>query len=160
MDKLELKDFLTLGNALSGIIGISLAIAGREYAWLYIAPAALFDFLDGKIARKEGKQNAFGRELDSLADVVSFVVAPTVVIMLSKQPDVALTAVSALYVCLGLLRLAWWNLQVDKKHYNGLPTPLAALLVLVVNAFQPQFTVWALVITALAMVTPFKINKM
>ncbi len=159
MEKLGLKDLLTLLNAVSGIIGISLAIAGQTYAWLYIFPAVLFDFLDGKVARKTGSANSFGKELDSLADTVSFVVAPTVIAM-RLQPDIFLTAASALFVCTGLLRLAWFNLQKDKLHYFGLPTPFAALVVLLMNYILPVFTPWILVITAVAMVTPFKVKKL
>ncbi len=159
MEKLGSKDLLTLCNALCGIVGISLAISGQGFAWLYIFPAVLFDFLDGRVARRTKATNEFGKELDSLADTVSFVVAPTVVAM-KLSPDVFLTIASALFACTGLLRLAWFNLQKDKRYFWGLPTPFAALIVLLVNAFLPMFTVWALAVSALAMVTPFKLNKL
>ena len=159
MAKLELKDFLTLANALSGVVGISLAIAGFGYAWLYIFVAMLFDYLDGRVARASFGANEFGKQLDSLADTVSFVVAPTVVVM-KLQPDLWLTVASAFFVCLGLLRLAWFNLQGDRKHFYGLPTPPAALTVLVVNVLNPHLTAVALFLVGVAMVTPIKINKL
>ncbi|MFH0713361.1 MAG: CDP-diacylglycerol--serine O-phosphatidyltransferase, partial [Candidatus Micrarchaeota archaeon] len=61
--------------------------------------------------------------------------------------------------CTGLLRLARFNLQKEKGVFFGLPTPFAALIVLLVNAFIPTYVAWALFVTAVAMVTPFKINK-
>lgn len=156
---IELKDVLTLGNAVSGIIGISLAIAGQWYAWLYIIPAVLFDFLDGKIARKTAA-NEFGKQLDSLADTVSFVVAPSVVLMNFARPDVLVTAASALYVCCGLWRLAKFNLQTDKENYYGLPTPVAAVIVLVLNALLAVLAPFVLLVAGIAMVIPFKLKKL
>ncbi len=159
MPKIELKDLLTFGNALSGITGISLAIAGQSLAWLYVFPAVLLDFLDGRIARKTRKANEFGKQLDSLADVVSFAVAPTVIAMLGHSSNLLLVAASAFYVCTGLLRLAWFNIQVDEKHYNGLPSPVAAVIVLIVNTFANEFAWLALFVSAVAMVVPVKIKK-
>ncbi|MDP3742452.1 MAG: CDP-diacylglycerol--serine O-phosphatidyltransferase [Candidatus Micrarchaeota archaeon] len=157
MLKIELKDLLTLANAVSGIIGISLAIAGQWYAWLYIFPAVVFDFLDGKVARKT-QANEFGKQLDSLADTVSFVVAPTVVIMFANF-SLLVTIASALYVCCGLWRLAKFNLQTDKKSYYGLPSPVAAVSVLVITAFSTTLAPFALLVVGIAMVIPFKLNK-
>lgn len=158
MLKVDLKDLLTLGNAVSGIVGISLAIAGQGFAWLYIFPAIVFDFLDGRVARKT-KPNEFGKELDSLADTVSFVVAPAVVAMFG-QLSLVLTIASAFYVCCGLWRLAKFNLQSDKKHYYGLPSPLAALATLVFNLVLPGFVWLAFIATAVAMVIPIKVKKL
>ena len=158
MLKIELKDLLTLANAVSGIVGISAAIAGQWYAWLYIFPAVLFDFLDGRVARKTAP-NEFGKQLDSLADTVSFVVAPTVVLMFSGF-SLLVTIASALYVCCGLWRLAKFNLQRDKKNYYGLPSPVAALFVLVFNYALPQFAWVALLVTGAAMVSSVQVKKM
>ena len=157
MLKIELKDLLTLANAVCGILGISLAIAGQWYAWLYIFPAVVFDFLDGKVARKT-KANEFGKQLDSLADTVSFVVAPTIVLMFANF-SLLVTIASALYVCCGLWRLAKFNLQKDKGNYYGLPSPVAAVAVLVVNAFFAMLAPFALLVVGIAMVAPFKLNK-
>ncbi|MFH1247081.1 MAG: CDP-diacylglycerol--serine O-phosphatidyltransferase [Candidatus Micrarchaeota archaeon] len=156
--KIEFKDYLTLANAVCGIVGIALAIAGKSYAWLYILPAICFDFLDGMVARKT-VVNEFGKQLDSLADTVSFVVAPAVVIMNFSTPDFLLTALAAFYVCTGLLRLAKFNLQVDKKNYYGLPSPVAALIVLLVYAFAVWLAPLALLVAGFAMVIPFKLKK-
>lgn len=157
MLKMELKDLLTLANAVSGISGISLAIAGQWYAWLYIFPAVLFDFLDGKVARSTAV-NEFGKQLDSLADTVSFVVAPTVVIMFAGF-SLLITIASALYACCGLWRLAKFNLQTDRKHYYGLPSPVAALTALVFSYFLPQFAWAALFVSGIAMISGVKVKK-
>ncbi len=158
MAEFELKDFATLANAVSGLIGISLAVAGNVYAWVYIVAALFFDFIDGKIARST-KVSEFGKQLDSLADAVSFAVAPTVVIMLSNLPSIFLTAACAFYVCAGLWRLAKFNLQKNRKSYYGLPSPFAALIVLVTAVFASQFIVLILVACGIAMLIPFEIKK-
>ena len=80
---LKLADFFTIGNLIFGVLSIFYAILGLfTYAAIFLLIAVLFDFLDGKIARmskkatEQGKQ--FGKQLDSLADIVSFGVAPAV----------------------------------------------------------------------------------
>ncbi len=155
---LKAKDLATLANGVSGIAGISLAIAGAAYAWLYVFPAIFFDYLDGKLARKNG-ENEFGKQLDSLADVVSFLVAPTVIIMLASRGNAYIAAASALYVAAGLMRLAKFNLQREKGVYYGLPTPAAALVVLLVQQFAPSFVALALLAAGIAMLIPFKTKK-
>src|SRR5688572_30446041 len=80
----HLADFFTLGNAACGVGGVFCAmayVANQSMSFFYaaalLAPAAfIFDTLDGRIARWRQSHSAFGRELDSLADVVSFGVAP------------------------------------------------------------------------------------
>src|SRR5512134_325282 len=80
----HLADFFTLGNAACGVAAIFCAIefvASRQFGYFLaaaaLAPAAfVFDVLDGRIARKRQEHSALGRELDSLADVISFGVAP------------------------------------------------------------------------------------
>jgi len=80
----HLADFLTLGNAACGVAAVFCVMAyGRDPAigWFYaavlLAPAAFaFDVLDGRVARSRQQHSALGRELDSLADVISFGVAP------------------------------------------------------------------------------------
>ncbi|MBI4406704.1 CDP-alcohol phosphatidyltransferase family protein [Candidatus Micrarchaeota archaeon] len=156
---LGLKDLATLANAVSGIAGISLAIAGMQFAWLYVFPSLFLDYLDGKLARRSSS-NEFGKQLDSLADTVSFLVAPAVIIMLANRADFFLAGAGALYVAAGLMRLARFNLQREKAVYYGLPSPLAALVVLLVQVFATGFVAVALVASGIAMLVPFKTKKL
>ena len=79
--KRHIPNFITTLNLLSGIIGIVIALEYRiDYAAYFIALSAFFDFLDGMAARLLHVKSEIGKELDSLADVVSFGVLPGVLI--------------------------------------------------------------------------------
>ena len=102
-------------------------------AWAIIG-AAICDGLDGKVARLTGTASEFGIEYDSLADLVSFGVAPGVMIYTwALEPYGKLGWLAAfLYVICGALRLARFNVQVntvEKSHFKGLPTPGAAIMI-------------------------------
>jgi len=143
-----LPNLLTTGALFSGFYGIVAAIDGNfERAGMAIFVAMIFDTLDGRIARLTGTESAFGKEYDSLADMVSFGVAPALV---SYQWGVARIAeygrawgrfgwLAAFFYCAAAaLRLARFNNSVahqDKRYFQGLPSPSAAA---VVSAF-----IWA-----------------
>jgi CDP-diacylglycerol--serine O-phosphatidyltransferase len=122
----------TAGNILCGYL--SLEASGRgayEYAAILIFAAAFLDGVDGRVARLTGTTSAFGEQLDSLADVVSFGVAPAFLVYhwgLSGFGRAGLL-VSFLFVVCGASRLARFNVQlhvVDKRWFVGLPIPSAA----------------------------------
>ncbi|MFC1855093.1 CDP-diacylglycerol--serine O-phosphatidyltransferase [Thermodesulfobacteriota bacterium] len=103
-------------------------------AAMAIIGAAICDGLDGKVARLTGTSSQFGIEYDSLADLVSFGVAPgTMIYMWALKPYGKIGWLAAfLYVVCGALRLARFNVQVntvEKSHFKGLPIPGAALMV-------------------------------
>jgi CDP-diacylglycerol--serine O-phosphatidyltransferase len=103
-------------------------------AAMAIIGAALCDGLDGKVARLTGTASKFGIEYDSLADLVSFGVAPGAMIyMWALRPYGKVGWLAAfLYVICGALRLARFNVQVntvEKSHFKGLPIPGAAVMV-------------------------------
>ena len=105
----------------------------QRAAW-FILLAAVFDGLDGKVARLTGTTSKFGVELDSLADVISFGVAPGVLLYdWALQPYGKLGWLAAfLYVICGALRLARFNVQVatvESRRFVGLPIPAAACIV-------------------------------
>ena len=160
MPKLGLKDFLTLCNGASGINAVFLAIGGLFYASaFFIALAVVFDFFDGKIARSRGKENDFGRELDSLNDVVSFAVAP-VVLAASVNGDFLVLVAGVFYVLCGLMRLALFNMQKIKGVYFGLPIPAAAIAAVASALVIPVALPVALVVLGVLMVARFKIKKL
>jgi len=141
----RLADFLTLGNAACGVAAVFCAIAfARDgaLAWFFaaaaLAPAAfVFDVLDGKVARSRHAHSAFGRELDSLADVISFGVAPAA-LGFAAGLDASLDWVALIYfVCCGVSRLARFNVTADAlaqggdkvKYFEGTPIPTSVVLV-------------------------------
>lgn len=127
-----LPNLLTTGNLFSGFYAI-IAAFNQDYlnAALAILIAMAFDILDGQTARLTKTTSRFGLEYDSIADVVSFGVAPGVLIFgwaLSSYGRIGWIAAFLFLVC-GALRLARFNALVgsgDSRHFIGLPIPAAA----------------------------------
>ena len=132
-----LPSVFTLGCLFFGIFGIIQAMNLRfDYAATCIFVAMVLDSLDGRVARMTKTQTAFGAELDSLADMVSFGAAPALIVYewsLSSLPSPRIALAAAfIYAACAALRLARFNVQidvVDKRFFNGLPSPAAAAVV-------------------------------
>ena len=130
-----LPNLFTTSALFAGFYGIVAAINGRfEAAAIAILVAMVLDGMDGRIARMTNTQSDFGAQYDSLADMVSFGVAPALVMYewtlrgLGKLGFV----VAFMYAAGAALRLARFNTQVgiaDKRYFQGLPSPSAAALV-------------------------------
>ena len=127
-----LPTLFTVGNLFCGYLSIWRSIQGTfEAAAILIIAAAVLDALDGRVARWTHSTSQFGEEYDSLADLVSFGVAPAVLAYswgLSDFPKLGWLA-SFLFVVCGSMRLARFNIQTkvaDKKYFVGLPIPAAA----------------------------------
>lgn len=130
-----LPNLITTGSLFAGFYGIVATTKGdyQLAAWLILL-SAVFDTLDGKVARMTGTCSKFGVEYDSLADLVAFGVAPGLLMY-----SWALTSfgkfgwlAAFLYVVCGALRLARFNVQVEtveSKRFVGLPIPAAAGMV-------------------------------
>ena len=137
-----LPNLLTTGTLFSGYYAIIAAIDGNfDHAAVAIFVAMVFDGLDGRVARWTHTASSFGKEYDSLSDMVAFGVAPAIVIY---QWGVARIAeynatwgrvgwlVTFLYAVAAALRLARFNTrtdEVDKRYFEGLPSPSAAALI-------------------------------
>ena len=132
-----LPSMFTLGCLFFGFFGIIQAMNLRfDYAAACIFVAMVLDSLDGRVARMTKTQTAFGAELDSLADMVSFGAAPALIVYewsLSSLPSPRIALAAAfIYAACAALRLARFNVQidvVDKRFFNGLPSPAAAAVV-------------------------------
>jgi CDP-diacylglycerol--serine O-phosphatidyltransferase len=143
-------NLLTTGNLFCGFFAIISTFKGRPFlGGLAILIAVVFDQLDGKIARLAGASSRFGIEYDSLADLVSFGVAPAVLIYYWALGGFGRLGwlASFLFVACGALRLARFNVQTataDPKYYTGLPIPAAAtfiaLTVLLYHRFGEKLT--------------------
>lgn len=127
-----LPNLFTAAGLFAGFYAIVAAFKGQfEHAAYAIFIAMVMDALDGRVARMTNTQTLFGTEFDSLADIVSFGVAPAVVfyswalIHMGKLGWLA----AFFYTAMGALRLARFNTQVssaDKRYFQGLPIPAAA----------------------------------
>src|SRR3989449_4712909 len=127
-----LPSLLTTGNLFCGFFALLLTVDGRySDAALAIFVAMIMDLLDGRVARLMKATSQFGVEFDSLADVVSFCVAPAFLLYSYALKDLSRPAWFGvfLFVICGALRLARFNVQtgtVDRRFFIGLSTPAAA----------------------------------
>lgn len=139
-------NFFTVGNMFCGYMSIVFAVFNHNYvlaSWMIVL-AAFFDAMDGKIARFINTSSKFGVEYDSLADVVSFGLAPSVLIyafFFSDWKTVGLF-ISFFPLLFASIRLARFNVQIegfDKSHFTGLPSPVAAISLATYIIFISEF---------------------
>jgi len=149
----HLADFFTLANAACGVAAIFfslLYVESRAVAYYFaaaaMAPAALlFDVLDGRVARARHTHSALGRELDSLADIISFGVAPAALAFVAGISGGWDVLVLIYFVCCGVSRLARYNVTAESlaagadkvAYFEGTPIPTSVLLTAVL-----AFTAW------------------
>jgi CDP-diacylglycerol--serine O-phosphatidyltransferase len=144
----HLADFLTLGNAACGVLAVFAAMAYVEtraprslLAAVALVPLALvLDVLDGRVARWRQRHSAMGRELDSLADIISFGVAPAAIAYAAGMRGLWDVVVLVYFVACGVSRLARFNVTAEVlagpsgkvEYFEGTPIPSSVLLVAVV----------------------------
>jgi len=157
-----LPSLFTTAGLFAGFYALIAAMQGRFElaAWALVA-AAIFDILDGRIARLMHAESSFGAEYDSLCDMVSFGVAPAVLIYLWALTPLHKPGWLAAFLiaACAALRLARFNVQAnatDKRYFQGLPTPAMAMLIATAVMFyadhglQPSSWPWFVVAVALA----------
>ncbi len=131
-----LPNAITLAALFSGFYAIVMAINGRfELACVAVFCAAVLDSLDGRVARMTNSQSAFGEQMDSLSDMVSFGAAPALIVYIWALKDLGKAGwiPAFVYISGAALRLARFNVNigvVDKRFFQGLPSPAAAALVI------------------------------
>jgi CDP-diacylglycerol--serine O-phosphatidyltransferase len=161
-----LPNLMTAGNLIFGFLAVLKIFEGSiEHEtgggnWMHsyvislqcILVACLFDLLDGRLARLGGRESPFGREFDSLADIVSFGVAPALLlfkIVLFALPSRIGWLVAVFYLLCGALRLArfniaaTYNLGTGTRNFTGFPIPAAAgvissIALLVLSQYQHE----------------------
>jgi CDP-diacylglycerol--serine O-phosphatidyltransferase len=125
----------TMGNVVCGFVAILSAFEGHiTTACWFIILAAFLDALDGRVARLSGGSSQFGIELDSLADFLSFGVAPAVLVHTIKLNSLGKWGwiISIVYIMAASYRLARFNLLAEteeKRDFLGLPVPVAAVTI-------------------------------
>ncbi len=130
-----LPNLLTTAGLFSGFFAIVSSMNGRfEAAAIGVFVAMIFDGLDGRVARITNTQSEFGAEYDSMADMVSFGIAPALVAYNWGLTDLGKLGwlASFIYVAGAALRLARFNTQIgiaDKRYFQGLASPAAAAVV-------------------------------
>ncbi len=165
---LKLPDYITMLNALCGFIVIFLSLYKIFLiSCIFMLMCVVFDYLDGRIAREIGREGNFGKELDSLSDIVSFGVAPTVFGLSLLQESITYLGMIAIFffiVC-GILRLARYNIIEMRGIYYGMPITFNGVIIPLIyfSSYWFGFSLWFLPYVYLGlgilMIGPFKIKK-
>ncbi len=141
-----LPNLFTAGGIFSGMMSLVMSSSGKfEYAAWLILLALIFDGLDGRVARLTKTTSKFGLEFDSLADIVSFGVAPAMLLyqFCGEEYGRFGMVVSALYVIFGAIRLARFNvttLEVEPSVFIGVPIPTAAIFISILVLLYEKYT--------------------
>lgn len=162
----HIPSLFTLGNLLFGVFALVLAL-DQEYiqGGMMVLLAGVMDYLDGKVARKLNVSSDFGKELDSLSDLVSFGVAPAILayaLQLSDWGYLGL-AISLAFVMCGALRLARFNVTTFSGNFMGVPITAAGgtVALLIISSGKLPILVLPMVMLLLSwlMISKIKIPK-
>lgn len=150
----HLADWFTLGNAICGtgaMFSMMTYLQSSDVIHIYFAcglvlAAMVFDVMDGRIARWRQKTSPMGRELDSLADIISFGVAPAVIAYGCGMQGLYDRIVLTYFVACGVSRLARYNVTAEAlsqgqdkvKYFEGTPIPTSLLLVVLMFVAATQ----------------------
>ncbi len=150
----HLADWFTLGNAVCGmgaLFSVMTYLQANEVMHIYFAcgmvlAAVVFDVLDGRIARWRQQTSTMGRELDSLADVISFGVAPAAIAYGCGMQGLYDRIILVYFVACGVSRLARYNITAEElsdggnkvKYFEGTPIPTSLLLVVMMFVAATQ----------------------
>lgn len=159
---LTIPNLLTLSNLLcgAGAILATLGAGDLTAAFWFIVAAALFDFFDGLVARLLGQSGPLGVQLDSLADDISFGLAPSFVLLVLYDKGLGAGTLPAwagcgvfLFAACAALRLAKFNIDEEQHtEFHGLPTPAATLVCVSLGLLSEQSALvlpaWGVLLTA------------
>ena len=160
-----LPSLFTMGNIFLGFLAVVSGLHGRfERAALLVFAAGIVDALDGRLARLTNSESDFGREFDSLADVLTFCMVPALLAYLWGLRHLGRIGwlVPLFYVICGATRLARFNIQtkvVDSRYFAGLPTPAAAGTVVAILLFDP-YAEWRTWVDVGLLVTVFGVGAL
>lgn len=142
----SIPNMFTLSNLFLGMLAIMLTFEGRySLASIMVIVAMLLDGLDGRVARALNAQSDFGKELDSLSDIISFGAAPALIMYTISlhnisQPGLA-WIITAIFPMCGALRLARFNVQKGiPGYFIGLPIPAAGGVLATISLFHKDIT--------------------
>ena len=129
----HIPNVITLLNLLTGAVGVILVLDGSLFYGLYcVLLGAFFDFLDGMIARLLNTSSLIGKELDSLADMISFGLLPAIFMfqLIESEEHSMIKYLSLLIAAFSALRLARFNIDENQSDkFIGLPTPANAIMI-------------------------------
>ncbi|GEK29742.1 CDP-diacylglycerol--serine O-phosphatidyltransferase [Kurthia zopfii] len=164
--KANLANLITLGNISFGGAAV-MATINESYsnAVLFILIAALLDRYDGKVARKYNLESELGKQLDSMSDIISFGVAPAILMYEVTLTDFGSLGmiVAVFYIACGAFRLARFNVTESDGYFTGLPITAAGAILTVSYFFSgwlsPTFFLILFPVLAILMVSNFTLKK-
>ena len=149
--RFNLANLITFGNIACGVVALYFIQQGEFFVAIVLAwIAGGLDIADGKVARKFNLSTEFGVQLDSFADFLSFVIMPSFLLFYSLNittpiEKILIGIIFIIYIISGLRRLVEFNLKVDagrvEKFFEGVPTPLGAILLWVLYLLHHSFGV-------------------
>ena len=146
----HIPGIITFINLFLGFVAtINILESNYKFACYCIIVGAFLDSIDGKLARLLGIASSFGAEIDSLADLISFCLVPSIfiyVLYTSDFPSISGEIIASIPLILGAIRLARFNttaLSNPKSYFEGLPTPINALAIVSIILFIEQNTRYA-----------------
>ncbi len=162
-----IPSIFTLANLLVGFVSIIYTMNEQyQMAAVMVIFAMVLDGMDGRLARRLQATSNFGKELDSLADLVSFGVAPAVLVYAFKMKEYLgywALPVAILFALSGAVRLARFNVLNVTTHFIGIPITAAgsllALFVLISSRLPLYFFPVAMIVLAILMVSNLKVPK-
>lgn len=166
----SLANFFTVLSLACGFISIIFSLEGHfTFASWAIILSVIFDGLDGQIARMSASVSEFGKEMDSLVDVISFGIAPSILGYSFIYHDFYLWAIAVLFVYLvcSVIRLAKYNITVKEKtdnYFSGLPTTVSGgtlasfILMYRKNTYAPSQVIFLLLVIILAILMVSKMK--
>ena len=168
---LKFADIFTLLNVALGLISIVFSVSNNfSYAAFVLLIAVVFDYLDGRIAKAMHQQNIFGKELDSLADTVSFGVAPAIfgfsLMQFAsniKQLQITFGIIAfTIFLFCGILRLARYNIMDLKGSFQGMPITLNGIFIPLAYFLSVpiKFYPYIYLTLGILMVSSFRIKKL
>ena len=162
---LKFADIFTVANLSCGILSMTMSMEGNSrLSALLLFIAVIFDVLDGKIAGLMHQKNLFGKQIDSMSDLVSFGIAPMFLFYSLKTPGIGVSILLLFFIVCGMLRLARYNIS-EASGFEGVPITVNGLLFpflyLIYSNFPVSLNFWPVIILiqGLLMISTLKVSR-
>lgn len=164
--RIQTANLLTFFNLFLGGFAVTESLKGNlDLSLLLIFIAAFVDRFDGMVARKLHIESELGKQLDSMSDIISFGVAPALLIYqgILFEFNFPGTFFTIFYIACGAFRLARFNISENQSYFTGLPITAAGCLLtfsyLFLPFLLPEMFLFFIIILSFFMVSPFKLKK-
>lgn len=164
--KSQAANMITIANLAFGGAAI-MATMNEHYTYsvLFIFVAGLLDRFDGMVARKFHQESELGKQLDSMSDVISFGVAPALLMYALILHDFSVVGMifAVIYIACGAFRLARFNISESNGYFTGLPITVAGVILTLsyfaINYIPPVAYMFLFIILAFLMISTFTLKK-